>query len=73
MEETTRRSSEGLPRLLTAQEVAEHTTLPLATVYALARGGALPCVRLGRAMRFSAAAVMQWVDAGGTRSYTRGG
>ena len=57
-----------LPRLLTAEEVAAATGLPLARVYELARDGSMPCVRLGRAVRFSAPALCQWIENGGTAS-----
>lgn len=38
--------------VMTAREVAEMLSLPLSTVYELARRGDLPCSRLGRAVRF---------------------
>jgi excisionase family DNA binding protein len=38
--------------VMTAREVAEMLSLPLSTVYDLARRGELPCARLGRAVRF---------------------
>lgn len=57
-----------LPRLLTAQEVAEQTALPLARVYELAREGLLPSVRLGRAVRFSADALRSWFESGGSQA-----
>lgn len=66
MSETIPHPSGQLPKLLTAREVSEQTTLPLATVYGLGREGAIPCVRLGRAMRFSAEAVATWLHSGGT-------
>ncbi|WP_396155077.1 helix-turn-helix domain-containing protein [Conexibacter sp. JD483] len=37
---------------MTAREVAEVLSLPLSTVYELARRGELPSSRLGRAVRF---------------------
>jgi len=55
-----------LPRLLKAQEVSEQTSIPLSRIYELAREGSLPCVRMGRAMRFSAPAVLEWIENGGT-------
>jgi len=56
----------ALPRLMTAQDVARDTGIPLARVYELARDGDLPHVRLGRALRFDAEAVRRWLAAGGT-------
>jgi excisionase family DNA binding protein len=40
-------------RLLTARDVAELLCVPISTVYELTRGGRLPCLRIGRAVRFS--------------------
>ncbi|WP_404827822.1 helix-turn-helix domain-containing protein [Conexibacter stalactiti] len=37
---------------MTAREVAEMLSLPVSTVYELARRDVLPCSRLGRAVRF---------------------
>lgn len=59
-------ASHHLPRLLTAQEVAKATGLPLHRVYELARRGALPHVRLGRSLRFSAQSLLAWIDRGGS-------
>lgn len=55
-----------LPRLLTADEVATATGIPKSRVYELAREGDMPVVRLGRAMRFSEQALLDWIDSGGT-------
>lgn len=55
-----------IPRLLTADEVAEATSLPKARVYELARTGEMPSVRLGRAVRFAESALLAWIEAGGT-------
>lgn len=57
----------SLPRLLTADEVADATGLPKARVYELARDGDMPSVRLGRAVRFSETALLAWIEAGGTQ------
>jgi excisionase family DNA binding protein len=57
----------SLPRLLTADEVAGATGLPKARVYELARDGDMPSVSLGRAVRFSEAALLKWIGEGGTR------
>lgn len=56
----------SLPRLLTADEVADATGLPKARVYELAREGDMPAVHLGRAVRFSETALLAWIEAGGT-------
>lgn len=61
----------SLPRLLTAREVAEQTGLPLARVYELSRDGDMPCVRLGRARRFSLPALLAWIEKGGANEAAR--
>lgn len=61
-----------LPQLLTADAVAEVTGMSKPRIYELARIGAMPSVRLGRTVRFSAEALLAWVEAGGTRE-TSGG
>lgn len=38
--------------LLTAPEVGELLRIPASTVYELARRGSLPCMHIGRAVRF---------------------
>jgi len=40
-------------RLLTARDVATLLCVPVSTVYELTRSGRLPCLRIGRAVRFS--------------------
>lgn len=41
--------------LLTPADVAELLQIPTSTVYELTRQGRLPCVRIGRAIRFTKA------------------
>jgi excisionase family DNA binding protein len=50
-------------RLLRAEEVAERLQLTTDFVYALARKGAIPHLRLGRAVRFRAEAIDNWLAA----------
>ena len=50
-------------RLLTAEEVAELLAVPVSWVRESTRSGAMPCVRLGRYVRFERAAVEGWLDA----------
>lgn len=57
-----------LNRLLTATELSGATGIPKSRVFQLAREGKLPCIRLGRAMRFDPEAVHHWLAAGGTAS-----
>jgi excisionase family DNA binding protein len=55
-----------LNRLITATELSATTGIPKSRVFQLAREGQLPCIRLGRAMRFDPKAVKEWLAAGGT-------
>ena len=52
----------GFVKLLTAAEVAEALRVPVSWVYAAARTGQLPCVRLGRYVRFTADDLARHVD-----------
>lgn len=47
--------------LLTAEEVAARLQVPTGWVYAAARRGELPSVRLGRYVRFRAEALERWL------------
>jgi excisionase family DNA binding protein len=51
-----------IERLLTAEEVAELLAVPVSWVRESSRSGAMPCVRLGRYVRFELAAVEAWLD-----------
>lgn len=51
--------------LLQASEVAAMLRVSTARVYELARTGVLPCVRIGRQMRFDADRLTAWVQTGG--------
>lgn len=63
---------EGLPipergtpvtdRLLDAREVADRLGVPRSWVLESARSGAMPCVRLGRYVRFDLADVEAWLE-----------
>ena len=48
-------------RLLTAAEVGELLSVPVSWVRESARSGAMPCVRLGRYVRFEREAVEEWL------------
>lgn len=52
--------------LITAADVAARLGVGKHRVYELARTGALPCVRLGRSMRFDPAAIETFISTGGT-------
>lgn len=48
-------------RLLTPRDVADLLALPPSTVYELARTGRLPCLRIGRAVRFDQHALEAYI------------
>ena len=49
-------------RLLEASEVAERLGVPVSWVRESARAGSMPCVRLGRYVRFDLADVEAWLE-----------
>lgn len=57
---------QSIPKLLTAEEVAEMLRIPKAHVYELARRGKIPCTRIGRLVRFPQARILEWIESGGT-------
>jgi excisionase family DNA binding protein len=48
-------------RLLDARAIAERVGVPETWVRESARSGAMPCVRLGRYVRFDLADVEEWI------------
>jgi len=50
-----------MPRLLTADEVAEMLRVDRSWVYSATRSGRIPHIRLGRYVRFSEAAIETWM------------
>lgn len=52
-------------RLLTAQQLADRWQVPTSKVYALARNGSIPTVRLGRYVRFRVEAIEDFELKGG--------
>ena len=62
-------SETKVPRLLTIQEASEQTGLPRWRLYELiARGTGPACMRVGRTIRISAAALVHWIEQGHTNS-----
>ena len=53
-------------RLLTAKETAEILRVTQPRVYELARSGLLPCVRMGRQIRFDEEKLREWAMRGGS-------
>jgi excisionase family DNA binding protein len=49
-------------RILTPSEVAELLRVPESWVYRAAREGRLPCIRLGRYVRFGEHELERWLD-----------
>lgn len=52
-------------RLLTAKETAKFLGVPIQALYGQAREGIVPCVRIGRLVKFHPAALREWVANGG--------
>ena len=55
-----------LTRLMTAEQVAEVTGIPLSRIYELSRNEEMPHARLGRALRYDPRHVAEWLASGGT-------
>jgi len=51
-----------IERLLTAAELAERLGVPKTWILESARSGAMPCVRLGRYVRFDLTDVEAWLE-----------
>jgi excisionase family DNA binding protein len=58
---STRDRSAEVPRLLTAQEVAELLRVPRSTIYELARARRSPFMKVGRRTLFVPAALRDWI------------
>ena len=57
--------ADSFERLICANEVAKILGVKIERVFALAREGIVPCVRLGRQLRFSPNALRQFIESGG--------
>lgn len=55
--------SGAVPRLMTAQEVAELLRVPRSTIYELARNRRIPFVKVGRRTLFVQQALLEWIAA----------
>lgn len=61
----TSKPAADVPTMLTATQLAERLQLSVKQVYAWAAKGQIPApciVRVGRSMRFDAAAITSWID-----------
>ena len=60
-----------IPDVLTVEEVATWLRINRKTVYEAAKGGQIPCCKVGRILRFSRQAVLQWLNGQGRVSTKR--
>ena len=49
-------------KLMTAKELAEYMQLNPLTVYRKVKGGEIPCIRLGRSIRFKKEQIDEWLE-----------
>ena len=56
---------ESEDRIGIAEEVADRLKVSVPRVYEMARKNLIPCVRMGRQVRFSERAIREWIEAGG--------
>ncbi len=54
---------ESTDHLVTARSLAHQLSLPVSSLYELARGGRIPCIRVGKHVRFSPPAVLKALEA----------
>jgi len=54
-----------MTKLMKADEVAEYMNLSQDRVYALTRENILPCVKIGRQLRWSEKALIDFIENGG--------
>ncbi len=54
--------------LMTPDEMAAAIRLPRRQIYEAVSAGQLPCIRIGRRLRFSRAAIEQWIAAQTTQA-----
>jgi len=57
--------SPQLPPMLTADEASTMLRVRKPQLYALARDGIVPAVRIGRAIRFNRDQLRAWIESGG--------
>ena len=54
-------------RVMTADDVAGLLKISKQRLYEMVRGGLIPCLYMGRQIRFSEAELQKWMADGGTR------
>ena len=57
---------EDLSPMMVADEACAYLRVRKPQLYALARDGVIPSVRVGRQVRFNRARLMEWIDNGGS-------
>ena len=57
--------------LITPDALADQWGVPKSHVYRLAREGVLPCVRLGKYVRFDPEEIARFIETGGTKEAKR--
>lgn len=60
-----------MPEVLTVEEVAAWLRINKKTVYDAAKAGQIPCCKVGRILRFSREAVLNWLHGQGRVSRER--
>jgi excisionase family DNA binding protein len=55
-----------MEKLLLAEEVADMLRVNKDRVYQLARDNQIPCIRVGRQVRFAESALKEWIAGGGS-------
>lgn len=55
--------ADPVPKLMTVRDAGELLSLPLSSVYALVEQGKIPCVRIGRRIRFDPGDLTRWLEA----------
>jgi len=60
--ETTFHIGDGIPTVMTVEEMAKYLKIGMNNAYALVRSGEIRCIRVGRQFRISGKAVQEYLD-----------
>ena len=52
----------GEPLLLTSRQAAKALSICERTLFTLTKSGAIPCVRVGRLVRYAPSALQDWIE-----------